>query len=57
MRPNMSASRPSWSFSSRFRLFRTRMSRSVYDWNVPPLSLNASRRRAWVSARTTSSRS
>ncbi len=45
IRPNTSDSRPSCSCSNRFRLVRTRMSRSVKDWNVPP----AHRRRpaAW----------
>ncbi len=42
MRPKISASRPSCSFSRRFSPLRTRMSRSVNDWNVPPLSRNAS---------------
>ena len=56
MRPKMSASRPSSSFSRRFKLLRTLMSRSVKDWNVPPLSRNASLRWSWVWARTASRR-
>ena len=42
MRPNTSDSRPISSCSSRLRLLRTRMSRSVTAWKVPPRSPKAS---------------
>ena len=55
MRPKTSDSRPSCSCSRRFRLVRTRISRSVMAWNVPPRSPNAARSIARAFARIASS--